>query len=103
MGADKREPTDDELLAVLKDVFTSNDDEHPNAWLRVGSDDGPMFVVDVYSSRRIVFEQWADADFDNQLAPEIILSDVQLELAMGLWRSLRNRDIEAVRLQASTQ
>lgn len=103
MGADVREPTDAQLRATLEDVFASDDDEHPNAWLRLGSDDGPMFVLDVYGSKQIVFEQWADTEFDNQLVSPTTLSDVQLEVAMGLWRALRNRDIDAVRHRTSAE
>jgi hypothetical protein len=97
MGAHVREPTDAQLRAALEDVFASHDDEHPNAALRLGSDDGPMFVVDVYGAQRVVFEQWADADFEDELAPPAILSDVKLEAAMELWRALRNRDVSAVK------
>jgi len=100
MGADIREPTDAQLRAALEDVFASDDDEHPNACLRLGSDGGPMFVLDVYGAQRILFEQWADADFDDELAPPTVLKDVQLDVAMTLWRALRDRDIAAVRGKA---
>lgn len=67
MGADIREPTDAHLHAALEDVFASDDAEHPNSCLRIGSDEGPMFVLDVYSAGRIVFKQWADVDFNEEL------------------------------------
>lgn len=102
MGADVREPTDAQLRAALEDVFASDDEEHPNAWLRLGSDDGPMFVLDVYGTKQIVFEQWADTDFDNESAPPMSLRHVQLEVAMTLWRTLRDRDVDAVRLRAAS-
>jgi hypothetical protein len=101
MGADVREPTYADLRAALEDVFTSVDDEHPNTSLRLGADTGPMFVLSVYSSKRVVFEQWADADFDVELAPPIILTDVRQEVSVMLWQALRNGDIDAVRRHAS--
>ncbi len=97
MGADIDDPTETDLRHALEDVFSAHDDEHPNAWLRLGSDDGPMFVLDVYGSRRIEFEQWADADFDVALAPKNTLGDVRLEVAIQLWQALRRGDVEAVR------
>lgn len=97
MGADVREPTDAQLRAALEDVFEADDDEHPNSSLRLGSDDGPMFVVDVYGAKRIVFEQWADADFEDELGPSVTLSGVKLEAALALWRAMRNRDVDAIK------
>ena len=101
MGRDIREPTDAELEQALKDVFSVHDPEHPNTWLRQGRDAGPMFVLDVYQSRRILFEQWADGDFESSLAPQVALSDVLPEVALELWRSLRRGDIDAVRRATS--
>lgn len=103
MGRDISEPTDADLERALTDVFATHDSEHPNAWLRLGSDEGPMFVLDAYESRRILFEQWADADFDNSLAPKIVLTEIQPEVALELWRALRRGDVETVRRAASQQ
>ena len=103
MGRDIRQPTDADLERALTEVFCAHDPEHPNAWLRLGRDEGPMFVLDVYDSRKIVFEQWADPDFDSSLAPQIALTEVHPEVALELWRSLRRGDVDAVRGAASEQ
>jgi hypothetical protein len=97
MGRDIREPTDADLERALTDVFSGHDPEHPNAWLRLGRDEGPMFVLEVYESRTVLFEQWVDADFDSSLAPKVALTEVHLEVALELWRSLRRGDVDAVR------
>jgi len=59
-GRDIPDPTSDDLQMALNEVFSLDDDEHPNSWLRYGSDSGQMFVLDVYQSSRIIFTQWAD-------------------------------------------
>lgn len=78
-GGDIREPTVDELRRALADVYQEDDPsmtegdyaEHPNAWLRYGFDDGPMYVLNVYRSGTVYFSQWADPDYENELEPEL--------------------------------
>ena len=101
MGADIREPTDAQLRAALQDVYASDDDEHPDAWVRLGEDDGPLFVVAVHSSRRVEFTQWADADYENELAPQVTSRDVPSDVVLAPWRALRDRDVDAVQRHLS--
>jgi len=99
MGTDVREPTDAELKDALAEVFSTVDVEHPNAWLRIGLSDGTMFVLDVYRGGTIIFNQWADSDFEEELAPPSKLAEVPVEDALRLWRSLLRGDVGAVRAE----
>ena len=100
LGKDVREPTDADLKDALVEVLSTADVEHPNAWLSLGLGDGTMYVLDVCGAGTIMFNQWADADFEEELAPPTKLADVSIEDAQRLWRSLLRRDVEAVRCEA---
>ncbi|MDH4611358.1 hypothetical protein [Pseudomonas sp. BN102] len=99
MGEDIPSPTDEQLQATLKDVFSSSDGEHPNAWLCLGQDAGPMFILDIYSSGLVVFGQWADPDYEEELAPESRLNGVSFEVASMLWQALRSGDLATIQKQ----
>lgn len=103
-GSDIRSPSEAQLRAALDEVFIENHpkmtkgdyEEHPNAFLRFGKDSGPMFVVYVNREREVVFEQWADADYETELAPPGRLTSVSFGQAVELWSSARQADVTAL-------
>jgi hypothetical protein len=104
-GGDIREPTVDQLRRVLAEVYHENAPsmtegdyaEHPNAWLRYGFDDGPMYVLNVYRSRTVYFSQWADPDYESELGPEAERTDVSESEACHLWELLAAGKIDEVK------
>ncbi len=98
-GRDKVDPISVDLESAIDEVFSLQDDEHPNTWLRFGSDKGEMFTLDVYHGCRIVFEQWADTEYETELAPpgQLVLSRQEVQV---LWQSLQAGDIDGIRSQA---
>ncbi|NHZ82684.1 hypothetical protein F2P44_25895 [Massilia sp. CCM 8695] len=78
-------------------MFSSRDDEHPNAWLRYGPADGTMFVLDISHSGRVEFSQWKDTDYHVELAPPVELERVKRQTALILWKALDRGDLECVR------
>jgi hypothetical protein len=104
-GADIREPTFDQLRSALAEVYhedhpsmTEGDyAQHPNAWLRYGFDTGPMYILNVYRSRTVYLSQWADSDYENQLAPEAEKIDVAEPEAYQLWERLATGRIDEVK------
>ena len=104
-GGDIRDPTDAELESALHDIYdeghphlTENDyAEHPDASVRFGDDSGPMFVVTVTRKGRVEFSQWADADYEQELASPGHLKDVSFENALRLWRTARRGEIASLR------
>ena len=95
-------PADADLAAALDEVLDPavNDEEHPNAWLEHGAEDGRTFVLDVYADGRVVFNQWATADYDARLAPEAHLTGVTRTEALVLWQRLNAGDVEGVRARS---
>lgn len=74
-----------------------DDDEHPDAWLGHGYDDGPLYVLAFTAGRVARFDEYADQDSTERLAPEPEARDVTDEEAMALWKQLASGDVEAVR------
>lgn len=107
-GGDKSRPSADELAEALVEIYhedhasmTEKDyAEHPNAWLRYGLDGGPMYVLDVYREGRVHFSQWADQDYEAELAPETALIGVNEEEALHLWKLLANGEIDQIKQRA---
>lgn len=104
-GSDTRDPTESELEDALRSVYIEDHPqlseadykEHPGAFLRFGSDEGPMFVVYVYRRGEIVLEQWADTDFEAELVAPLYLHRVSLEDALRLWNLAKDRNISSLR------
>jgi len=108
-GGDIRDPSADDLTTALNELYQETLDgmtdayyaEHPNAWLRYGFDDGPMYVLDVYRNGRVIFGQWADQDYETELAPETTIENVIEERAFQLWTWLTNGDVDRIKDETS--
>ena len=108
-GGDIRDPSADDLTTALNEIYQETLDgmtdayyaEHPNAWLRYGFDDGPMYVLDVYRNGRVIFGQWADQDYETELAPETTIENVIEERAFQLWTWLTNGDVDRIKNETS--
>jgi hypothetical protein len=106
-GKDFRDPSEPQLREALTELFienhptlTENDyAEHPDAWLRLGKDDGPLYVATITRDGLAVFEQWADADFETELKPAGCIGEVSIDEAFEIWSLLRRADIESVMKQ----
>lgn len=96
-GVDIVSPTTAQLQGALEEVFSAKDPEHPNSWLRFGRDNGPMFVLDVYEGGTVVFEEWADTEFELELASPRQLTGATQAIALRLWQLLRQGDLPAIR------
>ena len=105
-GGDVRDPTDGDLQSALREVFVEDHpdlsdadyEEHPSAFLRVGMEDGTMYVL--YASRggELTLEQWADSDFEAESAAPTYLHRATSETALGLWRAAKAGDLAAIRV-----
>lgn len=107
-GGDTRDPTTEQLHRALADVYHENIPsmtesdyaEHPNAYLRCGFDDGPMYVLNVYRSGTVYFSQWLDADYESELEPERERTNVSEGEARRLWELLAAGEIGDVKASA---
>jgi hypothetical protein len=97
-------PTEGDITAALKEVYFENHPsltehdyaEHPNAFLRLGYDDGPMYALDVYRKGAVLFGQWADADYEREIEPEKWLEGVTFEKALSFWLMLAQNRPDSV-------
>ncbi|KJV32493.1 hypothetical protein [Luteibacter yeojuensis] len=91
-------PTAQHIDAALDELFDprDDDDEHGDASLRHGYDDGPMHVVDITRTGRATFSQWADQDYEVELAPPLdrIVDRAQ---ARAIWLLLAKGAVDEVR------
>jgi len=98
-GTDVRSPTESQFIAALRELFDPrvDDEEHGDAWLRYGNDDGPMFVLTFTCGHTARFEEWADQDFEVELAPPRESAPISDSEALNLWMRLSAGDLQAVR------
>jgi len=102
-GADVRDPSVEDLQAAVGEVVNpahAGDIEHANTFVRYGYDEGPMYVLTYDADRCVTFEQWADQDFANELAPIGYLSDVPPTEAVRLMQALRDGAVDRVKHEA---
>ena len=103
-GGDIRQPSQRELAQAIDEVVTEDLNgmteqdyaEHPNAWLRYGYDDGPVYVVDAYRDGTVICSQYADQD-DVDPVRETTLEAVTREQLLSLWKRLAEGDIASIR------
>ena len=84
---------------TLPDMTDGDYAEHGAASLRYGYDDGPMFVLEVNRLREITLEEWADQDYEQELAPRRRMQVVPEDQALRLWTLLAQGNIDRIRLQ----
>jgi hypothetical protein len=73
--------------------------EHGAASLRCGYDDGPMYILEANRLGDVTFEEWADQDYERELASSRRMRIVPEELALRLWICLAQGDIGHLRSQ----
>jgi hypothetical protein len=107
-GGDTRSPTAAQLAEAIAELYretlpgmTQADyAEHGAGSLRYGYDDGPMYVLEVDRLRTVRFEQWADQDYDQELAPPREMRLVSEDRAFRLWVWLADGQIDQLLSQA---
>jgi hypothetical protein len=102
-GADVPDPSSDDLRAAVGEVVDpehASDSEHTNTLVRYGHDDGPMYVLSYDADRCLTFEQWADQEFESELAPAGYRRDVPPAEALRLMEALRTGAVARVKQEA---
>jgi hypothetical protein len=106
-GSDTESPTVTQLAEAIAELYHENLPgmtegdyiEHGVAFLRFGFDDGPMYVLEVNRLCQVRFEEWADQDFEKELAPPVKMLYVPEGQALQLWNWLTEGQIDRVRSQ----
>jgi hypothetical protein len=102
-GADKRQPSPEDLRRAIDELLNENIAgmteadfaEHPNAWLRYGFDEGPMFVINAYRNGSVTFSQFPDQD-DAEPLTEHTAQPVDRTSLLSLWTWLAEGDIAKI-------
>lgn len=100
-GREQASPTEQQMLAVLADLFAPNNTvphsiEPRSAALRFGYDDGLMYVAEVGSDGEARFEEWSDRDCELALASPRTMPATP-ELARHLWSLMAARQVSKIR------
>jgi len=80
-------PSEEQLADALRELFANPDDEHPDAWINCGSDDGPLFNISVFSSGYAVYTKYSDVDMTEELET-LTIPNVDAAAGLMLWRNL---------------
>lgn len=91
-GDGTQNPSEDQLRVSLKELFQSNDNEHPDAWIECGSENGPLFSISVFVSGYAIYTKYSDVDMSEELESRKI-ENVTEETAFQLWKELIDEDI----------
>jgi len=86
----------DELFKENVEGMTETDyAEHPNAWLRYGFDEGPVFVADASRYKTVTLSKYADQDDTDAVAEASF--NIDWERLLTLWRWLSAGEIDRIR------
>jgi hypothetical protein len=102
-GEDIRTPSESDLRRAVDELFNetiagmleSDYAEHPNAWLRYGDEEGPVFVADASRNRTVTLAKYADQD-DVDAVTEATFN-IDKERLLMLWRWLAAGEIDRIR------
>lgn len=104
-GNEVSSPTSEQIETAAHELFNENIsgmtegdyNEHGAASLRYGFDEGPMYVLEITRSGLARWEEWADQDYNEELAPTREASSFTEKRAVELWKALASGDIDFIR------
>ncbi|MFZ6681777.1 hypothetical protein [Undibacterium sp. Tian12W] len=94
-GVEKQNPELTDLKNALNELFAPHDDEHPDAWLECGSENGPLYVASVFSIGYAIFTKYSDADMGEELQ-KTKMDNINLESGLRLWKNLIAENYEVI-------
>jgi hypothetical protein len=103
-GEEVAAPSEAQLTKAAQELFHENSDgmtesdylEHGSSHLRVGYDNGPMYVLTIDRTGRATLEVWADQDYEVEACAPRELEKVGMNQAIQLWTDLASSEIEKV-------
>jgi len=94
-GKGAQNPSDKDLEEFLTELFNSKDDEHPDAWIECGTEDGPLYSLSIFSSGYALFTKYSDSDMTEELINKKI-ENIDKDKAFQLWKDLINENYEKI-------
>jgi hypothetical protein len=86
-GTQIKNPSKKRLRKIIKELFESNDGEHPDAWIECGTDGGPLYSLSIFSNGYAMYTKYSDADMTEELESKKI-ENVDENKAYELWKNL---------------
>jgi hypothetical protein len=93
MGESITNPTPAQMRQVLEELFSSNDEEHPDCWIECGTQDGPLHSLAFFSSGRGVYTKYSDVDMSAEIENKVQVAP-NIDIALRLWGDLINERYE---------
>ena len=93
MGESITSPTSAQMRQALEELFSSNDEEHPDCWIECGSQNGPLHSLTFYSNGRGVYTKYSDVDMSAKLDKKVQVAP-NIDIALRLWECLINEHYE---------
>lgn len=95
-GEEVGSPSEDQLKKAAYELFHENINgmtegdyaEHGSAHLRLGYDDGPMYVLTIDRTGRATLEVWEDQDYEVEACAPREMKKVSENQAVQLWADL---------------
>lgn len=95
MGQSISRPTPSQLRDALEELFSSQDEEHPDCWIECGAENGPLHSFSFFSSGRGIYTKYSDADMTEEIQKkEHIVPDSNR--ALQLWEHLIDERYEEI-------
>ncbi len=102
-GGDTADPSDADLSRAVDELFDEDlegmeegdYEEHPDAWLRYGFDEGPMYIITGSRDETATLEKYADQDYEELLASLVV--DVDRRTLLQLWKWLARGEVERIK------
>ena len=105
-GGGTIDPSLDDLKEALRELYIENHplldegdyEEHPNAWLDYGYENGDkwtVYTLDIYRGGMVIFSKRDDQD---DLDPEFEkrMTGISQESALELWKTLASGNVDAL-------
>lgn len=102
-GEDVRQPSGEDLAQAIDELFVEEGEgmteadyaDHPNAYLRYGFDEGPVFVAEANRNKSATLSKYADQDDIDAMVEATFNMD--RDTILSLWRRLALGRVEEIR------
>jgi len=105
-GEDIRQPSDAQLSKAIDELYIENlpgmterdYQEHSEAFLRLGFDEGPMYVTTATrNGRKVILEEWKDTDYEEEQCPPKTMQNISKDQVFNLFKFLAQGNIDLIR------
>ena len=93
LGESIANPSTEQLRGALEELFSSQDEEHPDSWIECGSQHGYLYSLAFFRSGRGIYAKYSDVDMTEELETKEIRASGPVE-ALQYWEILISEQYE---------